>query len=542
MSKKTTVKELLNTPYLKGLCTVVAGEKGLDRQVTWVHILEVHDIASQYVDGGELVLVTSKEFADKKVALRFLSELIEKDIAAVCIDTTLYYPQIDEELIQLANRYDLPVIQLYQFTRFIDISRGLNTLILSEKSVLFQNAERYDAALAAIAGSAAFTEKIRYTTEYLNLEAAYLPVEGTAYYTSAEIENHMKENLRRESLIGLKENEVLQQGNLIVKGLFVFHRVYGYLAFFSDKGPLTDFEEMIFSRLAINLRNTQINEMKEKELLLIQHHDWIEKWLAGELEEEKIKANLKKMGYIEDFSQFYVCSILAHKKTPSEIEERKSEKPEEYAMLDTFLAGISVVFRKAYEEENLIALTYVKDPVITYIIAGKKTDTDLKRRIEKAVRKLQEGENPYIDFRKSVFSVGRKVSDYTQVKRSMETAAQMLEARELAKDGLIFFDELYIKEIFRAVDSQGILDRFISDTLDALLLPENRILFQTLKTYYDCNCSKQKTAADLYVARQTLYPRLKKIEDILGEGFDEGERRLACEFAIHAHLYMQSKE
>lgn len=538
MSRKTTVRALLNTPYLTGISRVAAGEAGLDRQVSWVHILEIHDIASQYVDGGEMVLVTSKEFADKDAALRFLNELIEKNIAAVCIDTSLYYPRIEEELVKLADDHDLPIIELYKFSRFIDISRGLNTIILNEKSDLFQNADRYDAALAAMAGSAAFNEKIRFTAEYLNLEAAYWPVSGAPYYTSDEIKAFVRANLRSESL-PQGENDILNQGNFMAKGLFTFHRLHGYLMFFSVKGPLTDFEEIVFSRLAINLRNGLINEMKEKEQLLLRQHDWIGKWLSGELEPDKIRANLRKMGYAREFNQFYVCSILAHRKNGSE--EVDKTKPAEYTVLDTFLSGISVIFRKAYEEAGLVALTYVKEPVITYIIAGESADGDLREKIERAVQKLRETDNLYIDFSKSIFSIGKKALSYRQVKRSMETAGQLLSAKEFAKDGLIFYDDLYIKEIFREVDALGMLEKFVQDRLDEILLPENELMLHTLKTYYDCNCSKQKTAEALFIARQTLYPRLKKIEELLGEGFDQGEKRLACEFAVHGYYYLQGK-
>lgn len=58
-------------------------------------------------------------------------------------------------------------------------------------------------------------------------------------------------------------------------------------------------------------------------------------------------------------------------------------------------------------------------------------------------------------------------------------------------------------------------------------------LAATLRAYLDCDRSKQRTAARLYVHRQTLYHRLGQIGRLLQADLDDPLQRIL----LHAYLY-----
>lgn len=66
----------------------------------------------------------------------------------------------------------------------------------------------------------------------------------------------------------------------------------------------------------------------------------------------------------------------------------------------------------------------------------------------------------------------------------------------------------------------------------------NGQLLETLEVYLQTNGSKQETARRLYIVRQTLYHRIRKIESLLGEDFMNGEKRLALEFMLLARKFL----
>jgi purine catabolism regulator len=67
-------------------------------------------------------------------------------------------------------------------------------------------------------------------------------------------------------------------------------------------------------------------------------------------------------------------------------------------------------------------------------------------------------------------------------------------------------------------------------------------LIDTLNVYLECNGSKKETAQRLYIVRQSLYHRLKKLNELLGEDFMMTPKRQAIEFAVSAYKYLNKNE
>jgi purine catabolism regulator len=78
---------------------------------------------------------------------------------------------------------------------------------------------------------------------------------------------------------------------------------------------------------------------------------------------------------------------------------------------------------------------------------------------------------------------------------------------------------------------------FINDYLGKVIQYDKdhgQQLLETLKIYLMNNSSKQKTAKELYIHRQTLYYRLEKLGELLGD-LTNPERRICIEIALRAY-------
>jgi DNA-binding PucR family transcriptional regulator len=64
-------------------------------------------------------------------------------------------------------------------------------------------------------------------------------------------------------------------------------------------------------------------------------------------------------------------------------------------------------------------------------------------------------------------------------------------------------------------------------------------LARTLLVFYDCGGSYARTAAELYVHVNTLYQRLTRISQLLGEGWRTGDTALQVHLALKAHRALQ---
>lgn len=538
MSFETSVQNLLDTKYLREITKVVAGEKGLSKNVSWVHILEIRDIIKECVNGNEMVLTTGIGFTSVDVAVDFLKGLIGQNVSALCIEMPLYYHKMDQELIDLANEHDFPLIEITQISRFIDITKDLNTMIIKNNADLYRDADNYEYQLKDIRGTLA--DGIRYTAGYLDLEVAYLPIKGEPYGSSEYLRNFIETKIEALNEV-LKYDEIYCKGKIAIKHLEIYGKSWGYLVFNSTKREISQFDTLILNRLSSKIKHDIFEELVKKEEELYIQKDWIKEWLEGNLSQEIIKEKLKESGIYGNFKELLVCCTK-----PLDRNELKDDTINECSVdsqksFEDFLLHMTIIVRRVFEEQGFSIVGYMQNNIISYIIMSPEGAGDVYERVISAIEQLRQYKDQFLDYKDSLFSIGRKVNKWTEVRRSYETAVEALKNMDQNRDKMVIYDRLYLNRIMSTLKDQVVLDEFISDYLGDLRDPVNVELLHTLKIYLELSCSKQKTADKLFIVRQTLYFRLQKIEDILGKNFDVGEKRLALEVAIYAYFYTLEK-
>lgn len=517
-----TVNDLIKTKYLKDICKVAAGRKGLSKPVSWVHILEIKDIVKDCVDGNELVLTTGICFTDKSIAINFLKDLIEQDVAGLCIETALYYHVIDEELISLANENNFPLIEINAISRFKDIVKGLNRMIMQGESASYEEADHYDSRLSEIESKGTLEDGIRYTADYLNLEIAYLPSIGRQFATSNESHQEMKAAAATVMKNVLSE-EIYCKGKIAVKNLNIGSRNYGTLLFKSHIKDISDFDLIILGRLANRIKSDLLDEIRGNEENLYKENSWISQWLRGKLSHEEIHSHLKSLGQYSDSREYSVCTVKTDKKI----------------MFSDFIMDMALFVRRIYEDEALFVLGYIRENLIHYIILNNDAQETTSKKMTYVAERIRQIKKSLIHYQDTVFSLGKVVKSSEALEQSYRTSLEFADEERLAGKSLILFDELYFDRILLHIADTPMVEAFVQDYLGDLLLAENFELLQTLSTYYECNCSKQKTAERLFIVRQTLYFRLQKLEEMLGDTYDEGEHKYALEFACRTYMHKE---
>lgn len=117
---------------------VVAGEKGLNRIVSYVDILEVPD-AINWLRGEELLLTTGYAIKDRPdIQEKLVLELARLNAAGIVIKLNRFLDNIPEKMIEKANEVNLPIIQIPPDIPYIEITHPLLKEIL-----LRQNREKF---------------------------------------------------------------------------------------------------------------------------------------------------------------------------------------------------------------------------------------------------------------------------------------------------------------------------------------------------------------------------------------------------------------
>lgn len=124
LNKTMTVEDLLMLTCFKG-AKVLCGKAGLVRPVSWAHILEVND-AKTLINGGELILTTGVSWGKRAdLSVSFLKQLIDLNASGLCVELDTYVKTLPEEMIEIAEKHQFPIIVFDKKVRFIDITKEI---------------------------------------------------------------------------------------------------------------------------------------------------------------------------------------------------------------------------------------------------------------------------------------------------------------------------------------------------------------------------------------------------------------------------------
>ena len=129
--------ELLRVPAL-ARARVVGGRDGLRRPVRGVNVMEVPDILD-WVKPDELLLTTAYPLRDDPVALdALIPRLAERGLAGMALKPGRYIKAIPESMIEAADHYGFPLIELPPEASFNELIHSVLTVILDVQTARLQ--------------------------------------------------------------------------------------------------------------------------------------------------------------------------------------------------------------------------------------------------------------------------------------------------------------------------------------------------------------------------------------------------------------------
>lgn len=144
---------------------VLAGRNRLHRAVRWVHISDVPD-AAKYLRGGELLLTTGVGLPEDRNELAgYVRELAEAGVSGVGIELVRRFHEMPRELIDAADRWDVPLIALEKEVQFVAITEAVHAQILDRQLAKLRVQESVRHAFQALPPGASPREVVRKMSE-----------------------------------------------------------------------------------------------------------------------------------------------------------------------------------------------------------------------------------------------------------------------------------------------------------------------------------------------------------------------------------------
>ncbi|WP_242851437.1 PucR family transcriptional regulator ligand-binding domain-containing protein [Clostridium sp. DMHC 10] len=119
-----TCGNMLKLPSLEKM-KVVAGEKGLNRIIRWVHVMEYPEY-SKWLNGGELILFSGVSIEnDVDKFINFVRDINSKNVSGLAVNIGPYIKKTPKEVIELANSLGFPIFEFPFQMKFIDVSQSI---------------------------------------------------------------------------------------------------------------------------------------------------------------------------------------------------------------------------------------------------------------------------------------------------------------------------------------------------------------------------------------------------------------------------------
>lgn len=525
MKSYITVKDILSRKHFEDI-QVIAGFDGLGRQVKWVHVVEVINIRN-LLNGNELILSTGVAWKENKEAfISVIQQLIDSQAAGICIELGIYTSQVPQEIIDIANKAQFPIILFQKEVPFVEITQDIHGLLINRQYQMISNLESYSQALNKRLLS------IDHYLEILKFIRNYLQVQAIIHFTNGE-KQFVPEvtGQKRKQLVKMFVTQSTDSPHIAKIPIHLLGERYAELVIISEERELTEFDQLILDRTATALAQLFLREMYVEEKQKVEETEWINDWLEGEQNEESIKEYLALTSSTSNPKGAVACIC-------------KMDSNNDFTTND--LTYFKMLIRSIFEIQGFTLFVAEKRNTVVLILLNERNPTTWKERVQEGIQRLLDSDLQIGSGKEQpVFGIGKFVEELTDLHKSYQTAIETIriQDRMSTRAQSYFYDDLHIFRLISLLNRHIDLQEAVLEYLEPVIAYDKKYngkLMETLKTYLACNGSKQETAKRLFVVRQTLYHRIQKLEKLLGSDFMNHEKRLAIEFMILSYEFLVS--
>ncbi|MFZ4451705.1 PucR family transcriptional regulator [Salibacterium aidingense] len=529
-----TVKDILqHSPFADA--ELIAGFDGETRHVRWLHVMEILDF-SGLLHGKEMILTTGVGLAKNEAAPRtYVEQLVEGGASALCIELGTYLEEIPAEMVETANKNQFPIIVFQHQVRFIDLSQTINSILVNAHHQNLKELDEVSHQLQILTSKPnGYAHIVKFLYERTGLPIYYIPVHEDSLCYPGSVKTYLKEFEGRvrdydfhraysgTPPFALKHTFVLAQS------IDMMGQSWGVLGIQLPHGEKDELLSLMLDRATLAIGNHLLRTKYHEEQQLHQEQTWVNDLINQKIPNENqamAKIGNYKKGNHEMSYRMVVLTITNQGESFS-------------GSAEDIHFHIALTLRNYFERKNYRPFicrmkSYQLAVLIVKHAESSRKDTLNPKELEESLNTKNAGGMS------CEFGISQPYTCLTAAHSAFEEAEQMIQLRQMSQKKMsAFFEEAGIFQLLMNVKEETYIEHFVAQHLRPLYQYDSShapYLLETLKVYLRNHCVKIEAARELHIARQTLYSRLDKIEELLG--FDVAEqpkKRLAVEIALEA--------
>ena len=534
-----TVRKLLESeqfPKMKLLC----GEKGLDREVKDIRIIEIEDM-EQYLTGGEMLITSFQVYlscSDREVEQHF-GDLVKSDISGFIVKKKEEDDPTGKRLKLLekyCEKYEIPLVEIPEDLYYWGIIRHVMTQVFDKDTARLKYFKiTYDNFNTFILKNNGLSNTASDIIKFLSIM-----IENPVVLYYGNLNCMVSTNSDNSKLI-LSDEIQPYKPNIITKFQYmkqmkgscvqyvvkfaILSEVEIYITITEENRELTELDYMAIENAIINLQYGFLSEFAQNEMKKKYQRDIIHNILNGLLSSKEMTEAAAQLG-MKESDTYRVVDFHTIKKNV----QRKYTK-EQLHEVGVIVGELTYLLPDALIYRNMDQIVMIQQ------VDSNQTELEYQKEMEEVEDVIQRS----ILYRKKdtdfQIGIGKSVEGYQRLKESYYEASQAIKYIEIIRQvtgdknkSVVYYSNLGFFQIFGKVDDMTELERCIPETLKKLYLYDDEHkgeLITTLQMYLRNNQSIKKTAGAMFVHYRTISYRLEKIKQISGINFDNANEVLA---------------
>lgn len=523
-----SIKDVLKRPHFQDT-KVIAGNKGLNRKIKWVHIVEIETFG-HLLNGQELILTTGGDWAsDKDKSLHYLQQLLDHNASALCIELSENTESPSQNMLALANQNDFPIILFNKEVKFIDITKDIHEVLLGYQENFWWDLEKlYKSFNQTLVSNGSIGDFLKILHQITNKQVVLIHrIDQCLFFPSPSKSSQQK---------WIKEIEQDKSHALYYSSpIYFLNEEIAQLYVLEGHKNISLFNQFAVKRCGEFLTQYFWKYRQQLEVQNIKQNEWLLDALDGSLTNELTIKNIRQHMPAIKLNQAIIGVI-------PDIDDPLSSKTNE-----GFLTSILMSIRTIFENEGFYLIASKDNNYNCYaiLLINQQENDTLHNRLNKSLAKLNKLQIDSIVFENLQWlSFGKAVSDYSQLHLSYRTALSTLNyQKNIGKLSEPFYSNLTIYRLIEQMKDRDELNDIVNDYIGPLLSYDQKKgteLLSTLQIYLKNLGSKNETARELFIVRQTLYHRLDRIKLLIGEDYMDPKKRVMIEFAIYTLGYLEN--
>ncbi len=563
-----TVREALGLGGLRR-GEVLAGANGLDREITWVKVLESPETIDWLAEGELLLTVAFAIKDDRAAQAGLIRDLAAVGSSGLVIKPERYLREIPGEMLVQADEYGIPLISIPDEVSYLEIMAPILERIINAQNTQLRRSIEIHRQFTHLALDGQGVEAIVRTLG--ELVESSVSLEDTSFHLLAShsipgvTDPHRQETIAqhgtprevresaaiqavlREVVSGRAPRKVQAFPELgltaprIIAPVLAGRECLGYLSIIDHPPHTEDLALMAVEHAATVLALELIKQREVAEAEDRVRGELVDDLLAGTYGDE---ANvLRRARYLSyDLSLPHLVLVIDVDQFGRVIRERQWDEERVIALKHQLVQIVVGVARRQYPRHLIAAHS---DSVILLVPLKPDTRDDdeagdiLAQRIREAVADSDLGLTVSV----AIARVCRKPEDFRAAFVEAQRALDLM-VRFGKREQVINYDRLGVYRLLAQVEDRTGLEAFAGRVLGPLVAYDaarGTPLLKTVEIYLQRHGNLRQTARDLHVHLNTLHYRLRRIGEITGFDLKDADARLDLLLALRVRALAETR-